>query len=149
MKRALEVATADAGKRLDLFVGERLELSRAKLKDLFERDAVRVNGRKAKKGQSVEDGQKVEVEVAEESAAAALVPEPDAPLQVLWSDESMVFVDKPAKVPVHPLQPGELGTVANALVARFADCASAGADPREAGLNVTTMATGCKTSQSP
>ena len=35
---------------------------------------------------------------------------------------------------MHPLKPNETGTVANALVARYPECADAGADPREAGL---------------
>lgn len=133
MKRSLEVAAIDAGKRLDLFVGEKLELSRAKLKALFEEEAVRVDGRKAKKGQSIAAGQKVEVELIEQTGPA-VAPEPEANLTVLHQDDQLVFIDKPANVPVHPLAPGEKGTVANALVARFAECATAGADPREAGL---------------
>src|SRR6478752_6966592 len=41
---------------------------------------------------------------------------------------------KPAGVPSHPLQPGETGTLANALVARHPECADAGDDAREGGL---------------
>ena len=55
-------------------------------------------------------------------------------LTVLYEDEALIFVDKPARVPSHPLQPGETGTVANALVARYPELAAVGDDPREAGL---------------
>ena len=44
----LTVEAPSAGVRLDLFIGEKLSLSRNKLKALFEAEAVRVDGRKAK-----------------------------------------------------------------------------------------------------
>jgi 23S rRNA pseudouridine1911/1915/1917 synthase len=131
----LTVGEDAAGKRVDLFVGEQLKLSRAKLKALFEAEKVRVAGRKAKKGQALVVGQVVEVEAeAEAPVDVAVVPEPDAPLEVLQQDEQLIFVNKPARQAVHPLKAGELGTVANALVARFPECATAGADPRECGF---------------
>ncbi|MFT3842000.1 MAG: hypothetical protein QM723_33725 [Myxococcaceae bacterium] len=58
----LTVGEEAAGKRVDLFVGEQLKLSRAKLKALFEAEKVRVQGRKAKKGLTVQAGQVVEVD---------------------------------------------------------------------------------------
>lgn len=127
------VTAADAGERLDLFVGKKLSLSRAKLKSLFEADLVRVDGRRAKKGQTVAEGQKVMVEVPVEGPRAP-VPEPELPLTVLHLDEALIFVDKPAGIPVHPLQPGETGTLANRLIARWPEVAEASEDPREAGL---------------
>ncbi|HVZ88046.1 MAG TPA: pseudouridine synthase, partial [Polyangia bacterium] len=45
-----------------------------------------------------------------------------------------VAIDKPAGVPSHPQAAGERGTAANALVARFPECAAAAPDPREGGL---------------
>jgi 23S rRNA pseudouridine1911/1915/1917 synthase len=62
------------------------------------------------------------------------VAQPELPLSVLHSDDALVFVDKPAGAPSHPLQPGERGTVVNALIARFPECAEASEDPREGGL---------------
>ena len=131
-KQELAVGEAAAGQRLDLFVGEALALSRARVKKLFETGAIRVDGRVAKKGQSVAAGQKVSVLLEEEAQAA--VPEADVPLAVLHEDAALVFVDKPAGVPSHPLRPGETGTVANALIARFPECEQASLDPREGGL---------------
>ncbi len=128
----LVVDEGKAGQRVDLFVGEALGLSRAKLKKLFDAGAVKVGGRPAKKGLLVTAGQQVTVVVPEERRE--VVPEPEAPLGVLYSDEALVFVDKAAGRPSHPLQPGETGTVANALVARFPECAEASEDPREGGL---------------
>lgn len=132
LPRELTADEGSAGKRVDLFVGEALGLSRAKLKRLFEDGAVRVDGRVAKKGALVQPGMRVSVALVEEDAAA--VADAALELSVLHADEALVFVDKPAGTPSHPLRPGETGTVANALIARFPECAGASEDPREGGL---------------
>ncbi|MBM7114777.1 RluA family pseudouridine synthase [Archangium primigenium] len=128
----LVVEAGKAGQRVDLFIGEALGLSRARLKKLFDTGAVKVDGRAAKKGVQVAVGQRVSVVVPEERRE--VVPEPDAPLAVLREDDTLVFLDKPAGTPSHPLQPGETGTLANALVARHPECAEASEDEREVGL---------------
>ncbi|WP_224245945.1 RluA family pseudouridine synthase [Hyalangium gracile] len=128
----LTVDAAKAGQRVDLFIGEALGLSRAKLKRLFEEGAVKVNGRAAKKGLLVTAGQRITVEYEEETREA--VPDAGFPLVVLYEDATVVAVDKPAGRPSHPLRPGETGTVANALVARYPECATASEDSREGGL---------------
>jgi 23S rRNA pseudouridine1911/1915/1917 synthase len=131
-RHELVVGVEQAGQRVDLFVGEALGLSRARLKRLFEAGAVQVGGRPAKKGLLVSAGQRVAVVVEEERRE--VVAEPEAPLGVLHVDEALIFVDKPAGRASHPLKPGEVGTVANALVARFPECAEASEDEREGGL---------------
>jgi len=130
----LEVPPGAAGRRVDLFVSEALGLSRAKVKKLFEEGAVRVDGRPARKGDLLRAGQRVEVAEGAADEGPALVPEPGAPLRVLHEDAGLVFCDKPSGRPSHPLQPGETGTLANALVARYPECAAVSDDPREGGL---------------
>jgi 23S rRNA pseudouridine1911/1915/1917 synthase len=134
MKRTLKVDATSAGKRIDLFVGDALELSRSRVKSLFEDGLVRVNHRKAKKGQAVAEGDELEVDLPEASGSTEAVADAGLALTVLHADEALVFVDKPAGVPSQPLQPGELGTVANALIAKFPEMSKVGDDVREAGL---------------
>jgi 23S rRNA pseudouridine1911/1915/1917 synthase len=132
VRRTLELPPEATGRRLDVVVGEALGLSRARVKALFEAGAVRVNGRRPSKGDRAMQGAHVEVELAEE--AKALVAEPALPLAVLFADAWLVAVDKPAGQPSHPLKPGETGTVANSLVARYPEVTEAGGEPREGGL---------------
>lgn len=120
------------GQRLDVWVGEALGLSRARLKRLFDARAVKVGGKVAKKGDRVRAGVEVAVALEEEETAATASSE--LALRVLYEDAWLVAVEKPAGVPTHPLKPGELGTVANALVARYPECQSAAEDPREGGV---------------
>lgn len=130
--------TVDAGEesRLDRVLSDRLEgVSRRRVQALIRSGAVLLNGRRAKKGDAAIAGAEVTLLAApttEESLRPA--PDPDAPLEMLYEDAFLVAVAKPAGMPSHPMRPGERGTLANALVARFAECRAVGEDPREAGL---------------
>jgi 23S rRNA pseudouridine1911/1915/1917 synthase len=132
----LEVPAADAGTRLDRFLALHLTgTTRARCRRLVEEGAVRVNGRRARKGDPVAAGDRVEVTgTVPTDAALHPVPDPDRPLLVLHADEHLVAVAKPAGVRTQPLRLGEPGTLASALVARFPECAAAAPDPRDAGL---------------
>jgi 23S rRNA pseudouridine1911/1915/1917 synthase len=130
--REIEIPAERAGRRADAVVGEALGLSRRKLKELFEQGKVRLGKKPVRKGDTVEAGQRIQIAVDE--PLPTLVAEPDAPLVVLHADEAFVFLDKPSGMPSHPLASGEIGTLANALVARYPECAGASPDAREGGL---------------
>ncbi|MFT3709523.1 MAG: RluA family pseudouridine synthase [Archangium sp.] len=127
---------SDAAGRIDVIVGEKSSLSRAKVKALFEDGAVKVNGRRVKKGVTVNAGDTIEVEIPQAVASGdvSAVADASVALTVLHEDASLVFVSKPAGIPTQPLAAGELGTVANGLIARYPEMAKIGDDPREAGL---------------
>jgi 23S rRNA pseudouridine1911/1915/1917 synthase len=130
MKHTTTVESGDHDKRIDLFVGSWLTLSRAQQKALFDAQAVRVNGRKVKKGMAVKAGDSIEVDYEKPSTEVTA----EGSLEVLYEDADLVFVNKPAGVPVQPLGQGETGTIANALLMRFPEMREVGDDPREAGL---------------
>jgi 23S rRNA pseudouridine1911/1915/1917 synthase len=130
------VDPATAGSRLDQFVARMGGGSVHAARRLIAEGRVAVDGRAAgaaRKGARLATGQVVDVDEGG-GAAAPLVPEPDAPLVILYRDADLIAVNKPAGIASHPLRPGETGTLANRLVARFPECAGAGADPREGGL---------------
>jgi len=66
--------------------------------------------------------------------SVAALPDPSAPLSLAYEDAALVVADKPAGMPSHPLAPGELGTLASALVARFPEMANLGYSAREPGI---------------
>jgi 23S rRNA pseudouridine1911/1915/1917 synthase len=119
--------------RLDVAVAQAAGCTRREAQRLIEEGRVRVDGRARalSKGTFVEAGAAVDVEPPGDSAPIA---EPELPLTVLHQDARFVFVDKPAGMATHPLRPGERGTLANALVARFPECAAASAQLREGGV---------------
>lgn len=117
--------------RLDRAVADALGLGRAAVKRAFLLGDVRVGGRRARAGDPARPGALVTVEL--EPPAGPPAPEPYAPLRVLLVHPRLIVVDKPPGIAVHPLAPGEGGTLANAVVARHPECAGASPDPREGG----------------
>ena len=129
MKRSITVDATNNGKRIDLVVGDAFQLSRSKVKALFEDERVRINHRKAKKGQMVMAGDALEIDLPEAVETVGATADAALELKVLHEDDALVFVDKAAHVPSQPLQPGEVGAVANALIARYPEMASVADDP--------------------
>jgi 23S rRNA pseudouridine1911/1915/1917 synthase len=129
----LIVSESFQGARVDHFLREVLHLSRARLSRLFASGEVTVDGKPAKKGQPVHPGQRVVIRSLP-AASTSIAPDPEIDLRLVFVDEGLVAIDKPAGIPSHPLRPGERGTVASALVARFPECAEASEDAREGGL---------------
>lgn len=131
----LEVTQEHAGKRLDRFLVDALpELSRARARALLEGGQVRVNGRRMHKGDPLEAGAEVVISGALPPQDFDPVPSPEVPLTVLHEDADIIAIAKPAGVPTHPLRPDEVGTLANAIAARYPETRGVGFHRREPGL---------------
>lgn len=129
------VEDADGGLRLDQWIVRRWSgVSRARARAFIAEGHVRVEGRLEPPGRRLRAGETIEIDEIPRPARVPATPDPELPLRVLWYDEHVVVVDKPAGVPSHPLRASERGTLAGALVARFPEMATIGRDPREPGL---------------
>ncbi len=106
--------------------------SRRDAREMVARGAVLLNGRRGIKGAIVNPGDNVEVEAP--PPRAAIEPDPDVHLEILFEDPALIIVNKPGGIPCHPLRRGERGTVMNAIVARFPETADIGEKPVEGGL---------------
>ena len=115
--------TADApGERLDVFLARRQpDLSRAHAQRLIGEGRVRINGAAAKASRRLEAGEQVEVEIPP-AAPVSLEAQP-IPLAVVYEDEDLIVIDKPAGMPVHPGPGHERSTLVNAVLARCPDLA--------------------------
>jgi 23S rRNA pseudouridine1911/1915/1917 synthase len=121
----LAAASADAGRRLDLFLAERVpELSRTRIQELARDGHVRVDGHTAKVSHRVEVGETIEIEVLARPAPEAL-PE-DLPIDLLYVDDDFVIVNKPAGMVVHAGAGHSRGTLVNALLHRLGNLSAAG-----------------------
>jgi 23S rRNA pseudouridine1911/1915/1917 synthase len=130
MKRTVNLPAGAAG-RLDRALADSLGLGRAAVKRAFALGEVRVAGRRARASDPAAPGLEVVLDV--EPPRGPPEAEPGSPLVILHEARRFLVVDKPAGVAVHPLLPGEGGTLANAVVARYPECAEASLDPREGG----------------
>jgi 23S rRNA pseudouridine1911/1915/1917 synthase len=93
---------------------------------------VQVNGARLRKAQAVNPND--HVEVVAELRANSIEPNPELPIEILYADHALILVNKPGRMPCHPLRMAECNTVMNAMVARFPETAAAGDTPREGGL---------------
>jgi len=110
--RAL-IAPVGAG-RLDRWLSGALPASRGRIAAWIAEERVRVDGRPGKAAQRLSGGERVEIEVPE-PAPPALIPQ-DLGVPVLWQDEAVIVVNKPAGLVVHPAAGHRDGTLVNALL---------------------------------
>ncbi|MBI4701214.1 MAG: RluA family pseudouridine synthase [Deltaproteobacteria bacterium] len=129
-----------AGRRLDRLLATALPgLGRGGVRRLLDAGLVWVvaegaRSRPARKGERVAEGEIIRVELAPEAASGAALPDPGAALSVVLETSALVVADKPAGQPTAPVAPGERGTLAGALLARYPEMAGVGFSPREPGL---------------
>ncbi len=123
------VEAAEAGSRLDHFLQARMgEYSRARLQAWIKEGRVLVEGASAKMSRLLREGERIEVTPAEPPPLQAL-PE-DLPVEVLYEDDSVIAVNKPAGLVVHAGAGAHSGTLVNRLVHRFQSLSQVGGDLR-------------------
>jgi 23S rRNA pseudouridine1911/1915/1917 synthase len=106
-----------ATERLDRFLADQLGLSRTQAARLVADRAVEVDGKPARASRVLTRGERVTVRFPEHEPPRTLRPAP-IPLTVVFEDEHLAVIDKPAGLVVHPAPGHWDDTLVNALVAR-------------------------------
>jgi len=124
MPELLTVESRDAGKRLDHYLQEKLPAhSRSRLQEWIRDGRVSINGTPRNKTSLVlKGGEQIEVQPAAPPPLNA-APE-DLPIEVLYEDQDVVAVNKPAGIVVHAGAGNHSGTLVNRLVHRFQESLS-------------------------
>lgn len=120
-QRTLEVPLSAQGQRLDAFLAASVpEYSRSHLKTLIDAGCVQVNGQPATSAsRKVMLGQVLTVLLKPTAMSQAFVPEP-MDLDVVFEDEHLMVINKPAGLVVHPAAGNWSGTLMNGLLAHHA-----------------------------
>lgn len=127
--RTFEIDSHDAGQRLDAYLTSQIEgWSRARLQRLIDAEDVLVNGKPAKSSYKLRENDELEVELIA-PPTTSFTPEPIS-IEVVYEDEALVVVNKPAGLVVHPAAGIHGGTLANALAYHFEQLPSSGAGVR-------------------
>ena len=114
----LKIDPEHAGLRLDAFLASQIDgWSRARLQKLIENEDVLVNGKPSKPSYKLRDGDDLEIELTA-TATVEFAPE-NIPIEVVYEDHTLVVVNKPAGLVVHPASGTPAGTLANALAYHF------------------------------
>jgi 23S rRNA pseudouridine1911/1915/1917 synthase len=122
----------DAGTRLDQFVAAHAAgLSRSRVQELIDGELILVNGKAAKSAQKLRGGELITVRAQPRPAPHA---EAEAiPLDVLYEDDDVIAINKPAGMTVHAGAGNVSGTLVNALLGRGQALAHGG-DPLRPGI---------------
>ena len=129
MSRVFDLEADGDGERLDRYLALRLpDLSRSRVQRLTLDGLVTVDGIEAKPSISVRAGQRIVVTVPDAVPSGI---EPQAiPLDVVFEDEDLMVVDKPAGLTVHPAPGHPDGTLVNAVLALRPDLEGIGGSIR-------------------
>jgi 23S rRNA pseudouridine1911/1915/1917 synthase len=137
------VAPAEAKQRLDLFLAAKVDrFSRTRIQMLIQSGHILVNGTASRARQIVRAGDKVTISEA--------VPEPvdlrpeNIALPILFEDEHLLVVDKPAGMTVHPAPGVRSGTLVNALLHHAKNLSGIGGELRPGVVHrLDKETTGC------
>lgn len=130
MAETRDLVTDLDGERLDVFVARRIpELTRSRVRKLIDEAFVTIDGRlPAKAGVKLERGQRVQVTIPPPQPTAL---EPEAiPLRIVYEDDDLLVVDKPAGMTVHPAPGHASGTLVHAVLARCPGLSGIGGEGR-------------------
>lgn len=123
------IVTGDhAGERLDRVIASVPEVgSRAQAARLIEQGAVALDGETARKSERVDEGDIVVIELV--APPTGDPTEPAVPFEIVYEDASLLVVDKPTGLVVHPAPGNRTGTLSQALAGL-----AAGGDPERPGI---------------
>jgi 23S rRNA pseudouridine1911/1915/1917 synthase len=128
----LSVSLRDRGVRLDVFLSRHLSLSRSYAARLIEDGNVVVDGEQKRPAFKVKPRMRVHGSLKRSEEGSSLQP-CEIPLEILYEDEWIVVIKKPAGLVVHPGAGNADRTLVHALLARYPDIAGVG-DPSRPGI---------------
>ena len=119
MEKTIELMVEETGGRLDKYVADHTELSRAHIQKLIREGKVLVGGRTARPKRGITRNERITI----------MIPPPDPieiepeniPLNIIYEDNDIIVVDKPAGLTVHPAAGNQTGTLVNAILAHCPD----------------------------
>ncbi|MGN0621381.1 MAG: RluA family pseudouridine synthase [Porcipelethomonas sp.] len=118
-----EAGVTDAGKRLDKWLVEKdIEITRSALQNLIEAGNVSVNGKAAAKNYKLRAEDKIALEIPDPERIN--IEAEEIPLDIVYEDLSLLVVNKPKGMVVHPAPGNYSGTLVNALMYHCGDSLS-------------------------
>ena len=124
----------EVGTRIDKVIAARLDsLSRTQVQQLIKDGQILVNDTATKASYKLEPDDSIVVSIPDLDKTIEVYPQ-DIPLDIIYEDEDIAVINKPAGMVVHPGHGNEDGTLVNALLARWSDLPVPDDDPTRAGI---------------
>lgn len=125
--------TAKSRQRVDLVITAELkEISRSAIQKLIQNGMVLLNGKKTRASDQTKPGDQIDIEIPDAESATVLTPW-NFPLEILYEDDSMFAINKPAHVVTHPGAGNRDHTIAHAVLAIYPEIRNIG-HPQRPGI---------------
>jgi len=121
----LSAEKEDAGARLDIFLSQRLRMTRSAAANLIEKGSVLVDSAERRPSFRLKQGMTVQVLIEQKEEPDTLKAY-DLPLDILYEDQWIIVINKPAGLVVHPGAGNTDQTLVNALISRYPDISGVG-----------------------
>jgi 23S rRNA pseudouridine1911/1915/1917 synthase len=131
MSQRFEIDSSLAGERADTAISRLLGVSRSSAADICEQGDASVGSKTLNKSDRLSLGDKLSIKPQVEPEPLRVIETPVAELLVVYQDQDLVIVDKPAGVVSHPTVGFQGPTVAGALLARGISLSTSGAQERQ------------------
>lgn len=121
MHNHLELIVTEDGERMDLWLSDRItDLSRSRLQKIIEQGQVSLNQKICTQKKTIlKSGDVINVDIPP-PVSSSVTPQ-SIPLDILYEDEYLIIINKPANFVVHPSPGHQDGTLVNALLAHCPD----------------------------
>lgn len=135
MSQTLTFTVETPGERLDKIIVAQVgdAVTRTQIQTLIRDGSVTVNGAAVKAGVKLKGGETIQVTLPEAISSPAVLPEAIA-LTVVYEDDDLAVINKPAGLVVHPGAGNETGTLVNAILARWPEIGEMTYEPKRRGI---------------
>jgi 23S rRNA pseudouridine1911/1915/1917 synthase len=131
MSESFEIDASLGGERVDTAIARLLGISRSAAAEVCESGGARVGNKALGKSDRVNQGDVLSIDPPKAPEELRVVATPVDDLSIVYQDDDLVIVDKPAGVVAHPTVGFEGPTVAGALLARGISLSTSGAQERQ------------------
>lgn len=114
MTGTISISAEDKGKRIDIFLSKKLNLTRSYIQKLIKQGFVRINSNTAKANKILKEKDILSVDIPEQEENR-LKPV-NIKLDILYEDKDLIIINKPAGLTVHPAPSVKGNTLVNALL---------------------------------
>jgi len=119
----IKITAENSGQRIDLFLKEEIffneEITRGDVIRQIKDGQILVNGKIAKPSYRLKENDEIVIKIVKEKTQ--VVPNRKIPLEIIYQDENIIVVNKPAGIQVHPSDIEKENTLVNALVVSFSE----------------------------
>lgn len=120
--KIVHVDEISSGKRIDAYLAENTEFSRANIQKLIENGKILVNGKNPKVSYKVQEDDEISIKI--ERPKEISLKAQDIPVDILYEDDDIIVVNKPKGMVVHPANGNPDGTLVNAIMSICKDSLS-------------------------